>query len=135
MVGESGTFSRKGTYDRNGYRRRLRASPGSPQNITVKQSDLTLTWNCISCPFVSFFDPAHGSYLPATVVLAYRNSIRRKGTDRVLVENVPVRDGRIRLRVAEAEQEISHLDQLIVEVNGSLLMPVKGSEQVSAGGD
>jgi hypothetical protein len=129
VIGQSGTFNRRGRYDRNGYRRRIRLSATAPQALTIRQTDLTLTWNCISCPFVSFIDAATGRFLPAIVVLAYRDSSARKGTDRVLVEKVPVRDGKLRLRVAEAEQEVSHLDQLVLEVNGTLLLPVKGAQR------
>lgn len=128
VAGESGTFSRRGSYDRNGYRRRIKLSGDVPEAITIRQSDLTLSWDCISCPFVSFIDE-HGRFLPAVVVLAWRNDRSRKGTDRVLVRNVPVRDGRIRLRVAEAEQELSHLDQLVLEVAGQVLVPVRGGHR------
>jgi hypothetical protein len=126
LVGESGTFGRRGGYDRNGYRRRIRVSSGSPEVLSLRPSDLTITWSCISCPFVSFIDTASGRLLPAFVVLAWRNSAARKGTDRVLVEKVPVRDGKLRLRVAEAEPEVSQLDQLVLEVNGQVLLPRKG---------
>ncbi len=129
VVGEAGTFNRRGTYDRNGFRRRIRLSDGSPQEVTVRRTDLTLTWSCISCPFVSFFDPASGRWLKSFVVLAYRDSASRRGTDRVLVERVPVRNGRIKLRVAEAEPEISQLDQLVLEVHGQRLLPTRGDSR------
>lgn len=129
VVGQSGTYSRKGSYDRNGYRRRVRVAAGIPQIITLRQADLTVTWSCISCPFVSFVDSSTGRYLPAIVVLAWRNSPSRRGTDKVLVERVPVRDGKLRLRVAEAEQEVSHIDQLVLEVGGNVLLPLKGGER------
>jgi len=77
---------------------------------------------------VSFIDPITGRYLPAIVVLAWRNSSSRKGTDKVLVEKVPVRGGKVRLRVAEADQEVSHIDQLVLEVAGQVLLPIKGAE-------
>lgn len=125
LVGETDTFNRRGSYGRNGHRRRIRLG-SSPQEISIRRADLTLTWSCISCPFVSFLDPATGRWLPAFVVLAYRDSPSKRGTDRVRVERVPVRNGRITLRVAEAERETSQLDQLVVEVSGSVLVPVRG---------
>jgi hypothetical protein len=129
LVGEANTFQRRGRYDRNGYRRRMHVSPGAPTDLTVRESDLTLTFNCISCPFVSFVDGATNRFLPAFVVLAYRNSPARRGTDRVKVRSVPVSNGRIRLRVAEADHEVSHLDQLVIEVAGNRLAPLPGGSQ------
>lgn len=126
LAGEAGTFSRKGRYDRNGLRRRVRLAPQSAQSISIAPSDLTMTWNCISCPFVSFIDPSSGRLLPAFVVLANRNSPARRGTDRIEVRSVPVRNGRIRLRVAEVDHEISHLDQLVLEVDGRTVVPSRG---------
>jgi len=125
LVGETETFNRRGSYGRNGHRRRIRLG-SSPQELTIRRSDLTLTWSCISCPFVSFLDPATGRWLPAFVVLAYRDSSSKRGTDRVRVEHVPVRNGRITLRVAEAEREVTQLDQLVVEAAGNVLFPVRG---------
>jgi hypothetical protein len=126
LVGEANTFQRRGRYDRNGYRRRVHVGASTPTDLTVRESDLTLTFNCISCPFVSFLDPATNRYLPSFVVLAYRRSAGRRGTDRVRVRGVPVHDGLIRLRVVEADREISHLDQLVIEVGGQRLMPKAG---------
>lgn len=125
LVGETDTFNRRGSYGRNGHRRRIRLG-SSPQEITIRRSDLNLTWSCISCPFVSFLDPATGRWLPAFVVLAYRDSSSKRGTDRVRVEHVPVHNGRITLRVAEAEREVTQLDQLVIEAGGNLLLPVRG---------
>lgn len=126
VVGEADTFGRRGSYDRNGHRRRVRLNPSSPQELTIRRADLTLTWSCISCPFVSFLDHASGRWLPAFVVLAYRDSASKRGTDRVAALRVPVRNGRITLRVAEAEREVTELDQLVIESAGNVLFPVRG---------
>lgn len=129
IVGETGTFGRRGAYNNNGYRRRVRLARGESLDIDLDGDDLNHTWYCISCPWVSFFDPSLGRYLPGFVVLAHRYETRRRGTDRVVVENVPVSDGKIRLRVNEVEPEVSYLDQLVLEVDGVRVLPSRGGER------
>jgi hypothetical protein len=126
LAGEANTFQRRGNYQRNGYRRRVTLSGSAPTSLTIAPSDLTHTWLCISCPFVAFLDAARGAYLPAFVVLAHRRGAERRGTDRVRVARVPVRGGRVTLRVSEVEREVSHLDQLVLEVGDRTLLPAAG---------
>ena len=126
VVGEADTFSRRGTYDKNGYRRLVRLTAGQNMDVALRESDLTHTWHCISCPWVAFYDAQQERYLPAFVVLAHRSSRNKRGTDQVLVENVPVDHGRIKLRVVEVESEVTRLDQLVLEVDGVRVLPQRG---------
>ena len=129
LVGESGTFGQRGAYRNNGYRRHIDVSRGDDLDIDLSGDDLNHTWYCISCPYVSFFDPSLGTYLPSFVVLAYRDERKLRGTDRIVVHEVPVRDGKIRLRVNEVEPEVSYLDQLVLEVDGKRVLPSRGGSR------
>lgn len=145
LAGESGTFAARGSYTKNGFRKKVQLDPASPLKIDLKASDLTHTWLCISCPFVAFFDPAKegggrgeapaGGYLPSFVVLANRRSRADKGTDRIPVSGVPVKGGRVRLRVVEAEREVTHLDRLALEIDGVTVLPLPGSRSALAAED
>lgn len=126
LAGETGTYARRGAYGRNGYKRRIQVGQTSPQPIEIETSDLTHTWDCISCPFVSFLDPWTGRWRPAFVILEHRAGAARRGTNRYRFEGVPVRDGKIRIRVAEAEREVSRIDQLVLVVGGQELLPSRG---------
>ena len=128
LVGEADAFQRRGTYDHNGYRRRVHTSAATPTDLSIRNSDLTLSFSCISCPFVSFLDGS-GHLLPAFVVLAYRSGKERRGTDRIHVRAVPVHEGKLRLRVAEADHEVSHLDQLVIDTASGRLLPTAGGER------
>ena len=125
LAGETGTFGARGDYTRNGFKRRVTVKESL--RIALQSKDLTHTWVCISCPFVSFFDGAE--LLPAFVVLANRSARSRRGTDRILVEKVPVQNGKIRLRVAEADHEVTRLDRLVLEVGGQILLPTAGGSR------
>jgi len=126
LAGETGTYSRRGAYARNGYKRRVQVSSSSPVSVSIARSDLTHTWDCISCPFVAFLDPWSGRWLPAFVILAHRDAPSKRGTDRYSIENVPVRSQRVRLRVVEAEHEVSRIDQLVLEIGGHPHFPRQG---------
>jgi hypothetical protein len=121
LAGQSGTFSARGNYEKNGVRRKVtvRASV----EVTLAPADLVHTWVCISCPWVVLSD-GRGGDLEPFVVLAHRSARRRRGTDVHLVEHVPVSGGTIRLRVVEVEREITHLDRLVLRVGGRDLAPL-----------
>lgn len=130
LAGEANTFRSRGDYSNNGFRRRVTVK-GSLR-IALQSKDLTHTWVCISCPFVSFFDGAE--LLPAFVVLANRSARSRRGTDRVLAEKVPVQGGKIRLRVAEPDREVTRLDQLVLEIGGQTVLPTSGGSRSALAG-
>jgi hypothetical protein len=124
LVGEANTFGARGDYKDNGFKRRVTVD--GPVSITVNPRDLTHTWLCISCPWVVPLDPDSGAWDRAFVVLAHRNRRELRGTDRVRVEGLRVNHGRLKLRIVEAEREVSHIDQLVVEVGGHTLLPARG---------
>ena len=130
LVGQEGTFSTKGTYDKNGIRRKVTIG-ASGASYAFSAADLIFTWLCISCPWVRFEDAA-GNVTASFVVLANRRDRTLAGTDRIAVRHVSVVDGRhVRLRLLEREDELSHVDELVLELrvaDGSTvrLLPRRG---------
>ncbi len=123
LAGEAGTFSARGTYDKNGVRRKITVRAST--QVRLGPRDLTHTWLCISCPWVVFSDGDGGDLAPF-VVLPWRAGWARRGADTHRVARVPVRGGRVRLRVMEREREVTHLDSLVLRVGGRVLLPVRG---------
>ncbi len=133
LAGQTGTYARRGAYGQNGFKRRVEVSPSSPPRLTIESTDLNHTWECISCPFVAFLHPQSGHWRPAFVILAHRAGAARRGTDRYVFENIAVHHGRIRLRIVEAEQEVSRIDQLVLRVHGQTLLPAAGGAHSALG--
>jgi len=117
LAGQANTFGSKGKYDKNGVRRRVTVS--AVLGIDLKASDLTHTWLCISCPWIVI------EGLAPFPILRFREE---EGTDVVPVR-VPVRDGRLRLRVIERENETTWLDMLRVRAGGRSIAPALGGER------
>jgi len=118
LAGQEGTFSLRGSYDKNGVRRKITVNAN--QSVTLAPADLTFTWLCISCPWIVFRSES-GRDLQPFVVLANRRGITARGTDVHRVVHVPVTGGRVVLRVMEVEEEDTHLESLVVRVDGHAL--------------
>ncbi len=118
LAGQEGTFSLRGAYDKNGMRRKITVNAN--QTVTLAPTDLTFTWLCISCPWIVFRSEG-GRDLEPFVVLANRRGALARGTDVRRVLHVPVVSGRLVLRVMEVEEEDTHLESLVVRVNGRAL--------------
>jgi len=120
LAGQEDTFSLRGTYDKNGVRRKITVN--ATQAITLGASDLVFTWLCISCPWV-VFGGEHGRDLAPFVVLANRRGRRARGSDVHAVAHVPVVSGRVVLRLMEVEEEDTHVDALVLRASGHELTP------------
>jgi hypothetical protein len=132
LVGQEGTFSARGRYDKNGVKRKITV-PAQGTGIGVGASELTHTWLCISCPWVRTY-AADGSVATSFVVLAGRSSLSQKGTDRVALRAAPVVRGKLVVRVLEREDEVTWLDQLVLVVRDRagrehVLLPRLGGER------
>lgn len=137
LAAEAGTFAARGDYTRNGFKKKMDLDPDAPQAVSLKASDLTHTWLCVSCPWVAFLDPfaaPAGAYLPSFVVLKNRRSKADRGTDRVAT-SIPVKGGVARLQVIEAEREVTHLDELALEIEGKIVLPAPGKRSALAADD
>lgn len=125
LAGQAGTFGSKGAYDKNGLKKKTTIT--APIPINIPPTALTHTWLCISCPWVTFV----GSDTSPFVMLAWRDEREKRGRDRKLVRQVPVKDGRIAVRVSEREDEETHLDALLLVVKDArgdehVVMPMGG---------
>lgn len=130
LAGQEGTFGAKGKYDKNGVKRKV-TIPAAPASLTVAlhASDLTHTWLCISCPWIEIEGVA------PFVTLRHRSSKERRGTDTVALARVPVRGGRVRVRVSEREPETTYLDALVLRVGSQTLLPAGGARSPLAAAD
>ncbi len=118
LAGQANTFAAKGKYDKNGVRRKTTIAIGStPVTITLKPTDLTFTWSCISCPWVLL--PG----IDAFTVLRDRDSREKRGTDRIQLHGVMVTNRRVRIRVAERERETSWIDEIRLVHGGRSIAP------------
>jgi hypothetical protein len=116
MVGRADTYDKNGEYRDNGYKREV-VIPGE-SSWTIRETDLVLNFPCISCPHLYVWDGAawdHRGEILRDVV-----GPRQQRTERTKL-TVPVRNGELRLRIAEEEDEVSHLDAIVVELDGKTL--------------
>ncbi len=124
LVGWANQFSVKGEYRDNGYLEQTTLNPGETRHYRITTDRLTHTWLCISCPYLLAY--RDGRFEELGQVLVDRYSRRRRGTD-VVRAQVAVHDGRLRLRIAEREPEITHLDAVILRNAQGELSPAPGT--------
>lgn len=122
LGGQANTFGSKGKYDKNGVKRKITVTT-TVQNIDLKPVDLTHTWLCISCPWIVM------DGLVPFPILVHRDNRSKEGTDTIHLVHVPVKNGRVRIRVSERERETTWLDRLRVVHRGISLPPALGHER------
>ncbi len=127
LAGQEGTFSARGTYDKNGVRRQMTINAST--SMTLAPADLIHTWLCISCPWIVFRGDG-GRDLEPFVVLAHRRSRALRGTDSRRATHVRVENGRIALRVMEVEDETTHLEKLSLRIDDREIAPEKMSREL-----
>jgi len=120
LVGWANQFSVKGEYRDNGSLEQTTLNPGETRHYRITTDRLTHTWLCISCPYLLAY--RGGGLEELGQVLVDRYGRRRQGTD-VVKARVEVKDGQIRLRIAEREPEITHLDAVTVSTAHRVLPP------------
>ncbi|MBW2455400.1 MAG: hypothetical protein JRI68_12850 [Deltaproteobacteria bacterium] len=124
LVGWANQFSVKREYRDNGYLEQTTLNPGETRHYRITTDRLTHTWLCISCPYLLAY--RDGRFEELGQVLVDRYSRRRRGTD-VVRARVEVRNGQVRLRIAEREPEITHLDAVVVSNAHRELSPAPGT--------
>lgn len=117
LIGKAGTFDGN-DYGINGVVKELPAGGG---NITVADADLNMSWPCISCPRIYVWNGTSWE-LRGEVLIDIIGPGAEK-TQRREIGNVKVVGGQVRVRLAEEEDEISHVDALVLEVGGVTAMP------------
>jgi hypothetical protein len=116
LIGKAGTFN--GSYGINGVIRELPAGGGS---IEISDGDLNMTWPCISCPRVYAWNGT-GWELRGEVLMDVIGA-GAETTQRRPIGKVKVVGGQVRLKLAEEEDEVSHVDALLLEVGGMVAVP------------
>jgi hypothetical protein len=121
LVGKAGTFGQNGGgYGINGLVRDL--SGGG--EISVADKDLDISWSCISCPRLYAWNgrvwELRGEVLVDLIGAGAEKTQRRS------IGKVRVIGGQVRLRLAEEEEEVSHVDALLLEIKGRSIAPSAG---------
>jgi hypothetical protein len=132
LVGWANQFSVKGEYRDNGYLEQTTLHPGETRHYRITTDRLTHTWLCISCPYL--LAHGRGGWVELGQVLVDRYHRRRRGTD-VVRARVDVRGGKVRLRLAEREPEVTLLDAVRVATAEQMLAPAAGTMSAVVGAD
>jgi hypothetical protein len=122
LVGRTDTFDERGDYRDNGYYRLIEVTGDA--TYAIYDRDLTHTWLCISCPHIYAWDgdswEHKGEILKDIIGAAAERS------QRTPLGEVRVIGGEVRLRVAEQEEEISHVNSVLLEIGGRSYAPTEG---------
>jgi hypothetical protein len=121
LVGKAGTFGQNGGgYGINGLIRDLTTGG----EIKVADKDLDISWPCISCPWLYAWNGR--AWEKRVEVLVDVIGAGAEKTQRRAIGKVRVIGGEVRLRLAEEEDEISHVDALVLEIRGQRIAPSAG---------
>jgi hypothetical protein len=118
MVGQTDTYTDKRGYAHNGFKRALDVA--GPIELDLHEAELTDTFPCISCPYLYVWDGT--GYVPRGQVLRDIRSPAAEREERTPIQAIVVGKA-IRLRLAEEEDEVSHVNALLLEVGGKLVAP------------
>jgi hypothetical protein len=116
VIGKANTFDGN-EYGINGAIRTDGVVGGA--SFRFGDADLDLSWSCISCPRLYVWDGTGWKLLGEVLV----NVIATEATQRRQFGKVHVENGQIRLRLAEEEFETSHVDALLLEIDGIVYAP------------
>lgn len=90
--------------------------PGRLKTIPVKPGDFT-AWNCLSCPWVHVF--ADDRYVRISEILRDQVGSESRAVDVVRIDaGLLAGQDRLRLRIAEEKDEVTHLQSLEVLIDG-----------------
>ncbi len=118
VVGQADTFDGRGAYQDNGAIRELLLHEGDDVRERFTQPDLVLDFSCISCPWLEVWDFSTATWQRRAEILVDLYSAARARSQRRAIGQVEVRAGLVRLRVAEDDDEVSHLEALTLELGG-----------------
>jgi hypothetical protein len=121
LVGKANTFDQATGYGINGAIREIRGAT----EIKLTARDLDISWPCISCPRLYAWTD-RGWELRGEVLIDVIGA-RAETTQRRAIGKLRVIGGEVRLRLAEEEDEISHVDALVLEIQGLRVQPSAGS--------
>ena len=73
-------------------------------------------WNCLSCPWLYVFDGK--DYVRKTEILKDLVGEEARQTTRYTIQSEAVVDGKLKIKIQEEKEEITHLDQLLIDIGG-----------------
>ena len=142
VVGQADTFDGRGAYQDNGAIRELLLHEGDDVRERFAAADLVLDFSCISCPWLEVWDFSSATWQRRAEILVDLYSAARARSQRRAIGEVEVRAGLGRLRGAEDDDEVSHLEALTLELGGlSLRTPLpattlrRGQRAITEGRD
>ncbi len=95
--------------------------PLAPVTVSIRQS-----MPGTHCPTLAWFRPSKGLFSAPQEILVGRQNASAKRTELMAGANIEVKDGVVELRLGEMQPETAYIDQLVVELEGAVLMPVEG---------
>jgi len=81
-----------------------------------------IEWNCLSCPFLYVFDGK--KYVKTTEIIQDIVGKERKTTTTHPLSPEVVIDGKVKIRIQEEKDEISHLDKIQLVADGKIYNPI-----------
>jgi hypothetical protein len=114
VVGQANTFDNRGAYKNNGLTKVLDISGAA--SLSISAGDLTDTWLCISCPYVYVWNGVEFEY--RTEVLVDVIGPGAEKSQRKEIGSVPVIKGVVRILLSEEQEEISHVDEIRLQIGG-----------------
>lgn len=123
FIGWAGQFANTG-YENNGRIEPFTIKAGQNRDRRFTTDDLDADLPCISCPFLLV--ERAGQFVELGQILIDRYIASKRGTD-LRTAVVGVRGGRITVKLAEREPEVSHIDAIEVWYRGRRLPPSAGS--------
>lgn len=119
LVGWTGSFDEYGDYKNNGFMQTVEVA--GDLSFTITREDLTLTFLCISCPHIYVWtgtDFEHRGEILRDVI-----GVAAERSERTPIGKVQVIGGEVRLRIAEQEEEVSHINAVLLEIEGRTFAP------------
>ncbi|OJJ20254.1 hypothetical protein BKI52_17460 [marine bacterium AO1-C] len=90
-------------------------------------------WNCLSCPWLYIYNGQ--CFKKQTEVLKDVVGRANKTTTSFIIDPKTIIDGQLRIKIQEEKDEITHLDQLQVRINGKVYLPNKQGELLNQNDD
>ena len=122
-------------YDKNGNAsdgivlEELEVRAGAKVQLEFNRGDFT-EWNCLSCPWLYF--SADGTWVRGFEILEDVVGAAQQTTRRYDLSAYPLSGRELRLQVREEKDEITYLDQLLLQVGGQLITPRSEGRELTA---
>lgn len=90
-------------------------------------------WNCLSCPWLYVYEG--NCFVKKTEILKDVVGTENKTTTRFEIAHSAIKDGILKIKVQEEKDEITHIDQLHLRINGKTYLPQEQGSQALAQND